>query len=282
MILVLLKYAHDPRNIKKMVKSLLLAIAFPAILSATLFAQPEPGEEEVQANPGRPTLSTPATLTPAGYLQFESGVVTARHSPEFSSQTNINEVIKLSFCKRLQLLTSFQPVVGYRVDRQSAITGISGVSAGLQAVLYPGEGPRPTVSISYARGIYGGSPPDFDIGSPLNSVLLLTSADVKQFHYDVNFFTNDVKQNQAHRPQFGQSLSISHALGTKLQLTGELYHFTQPFLHAHAAASLWALSYSATKLLVIDSGFSHGLTATSTRWQVFAGFTYVLPHKLWR
>ena len=25
------------------------------------------------ANPGRPTVSTPATLTPVGYLQFENG-----------------------------------------------------------------------------------------------------------------------------------------------------------------------------------------------------------------
>jgi hypothetical protein len=28
---------------------------------------------EVEANPGRPTVSTPATLTPPGYLQFETG-----------------------------------------------------------------------------------------------------------------------------------------------------------------------------------------------------------------
>lgn len=265
-----------------MVKSLLLAIALPAILSVALYAQQYPGEEELQANPGRPTLSTPATLSPVGYLQFESGVLTARHSPEFSSQSNINEVIKLSFTRRLQLLASFQPVVGYRIDRPPVITGISAVSAGLQAVLYPGQGPRPTVSISYTRGIYGGSPPDFDIGSPLNSVLLLISADVKKFHYDVNLFANDVKQNRAHRPQFGQSLSVSRALAPKVQLVGELYYFTQPFLHARAATSLWALSYSPSKLLVFDGGFSHGLTATSTRWQVFAGFTYLLPHQLWR
>ena len=265
-----------------MVKSFLLAGALPLFLSAALCAQPGPGEEEVQANPGRPTLSTPATLTPAGYLQFENGVLTTRHSPEFSSQTNINEVVKLSFGRRLQLFTSFQPVVEYRVGRPTIVTGISGVSAGLQAVLFPGEGPRPTVAISYTRAIYGGSPPDFDIGSPLNSVVLLTSADVKKFHYDINFFSNDIKQGQVHRPQFGQSLSVAHALGQKLQLVGELYHFTQPFLHAHAATNLWALSYSPSKVLVFDGGFAHGLTATSTRWQVFAGFTYLLPHKLWR
>jgi hypothetical protein len=33
-----------------------------------------------EANPGRPTVSTPATLTPVGYLQFENGVLFAEHS----------------------------------------------------------------------------------------------------------------------------------------------------------------------------------------------------------
>jgi hypothetical protein len=32
---------------------------------------------------------------------------------------------------------------------------------------------------------------------------------------------------------------------------------------------------------VLDGGFSHGFTSTSTRWQSFAGFTYLLPHRLW-
>ena len=39
--------------------------------------------DDAEANPGRPTVSTPATLTPVGYLQFETGVLAASHSPEF-------------------------------------------------------------------------------------------------------------------------------------------------------------------------------------------------------
>jgi hypothetical protein len=52
--------------------------------------------DEPEANPGRPTVSTLATLTPVGYLQFETGVLGANHSPEFSSRYDFNEVIKLS------------------------------------------------------------------------------------------------------------------------------------------------------------------------------------------
>jgi hypothetical protein len=38
------------------------------------------------ANPGRPTVSTPATLTPVGYLQFETGGLYAQISPEFTTR----------------------------------------------------------------------------------------------------------------------------------------------------------------------------------------------------
>ena len=41
-------------------------------------------------------MSTPATLTPVGYLQFETGAVGAMNSPEFSSRTSVNEVLKFS------------------------------------------------------------------------------------------------------------------------------------------------------------------------------------------
>src|SRR5690349_11638244 len=40
--------------------------------------------EELVANPGRPTVSNPATLTAPGYLQFETGSLGAWHSPEFT------------------------------------------------------------------------------------------------------------------------------------------------------------------------------------------------------
>jgi hypothetical protein len=46
------------------------------------------------ANPGRPTVSTPATLTPVGYLQFENGALIAEDSTEFSKRIGIGQVTK--------------------------------------------------------------------------------------------------------------------------------------------------------------------------------------------
>jgi hypothetical protein len=233
---------------------------------------------DAEANPGRPTVSTPATLTPVGYLQFETGVLGANHSPEFSSRYGLNEVIKLSVIPRLELLASAEPIVHYTAD------GIAGnrsaeVFLGAQAVLSRGEGSKPTISASYFHRAYDGGAPELDFGSPANSFLLLASADVKGFHYDTNAIFNEMVQEPVRRAQFGQTLSISHALG-RFSVSGEIWHFNQPFLRGHAVGNLWAVGYTVRKTLVLDAGFNRGLTSTSTRWEAFVGFTYLLPHRL--
>jgi hypothetical protein len=247
------------------------------VLVAT--AQQQPPEVSASPNPGRPSVSTPATLTPVGYLQFQTGYLGAVDSPGFSSQSSLIEVVNFSVTRWVELVVGAQPYAHSRVEAQST-NAPGGVSLGIQGIVHHGKGAKPTVAVSYFRQIYGGNAPDLDIGSPTNFLLLLASADVKGFHYDTNFFFNEVVQNPIRRAQFGQSLSISHPLGKKFGATGEIWHFSQPFLQSNAVGTLWALSYNAKKYLVLDGGFNRGLTSTSTRWEVFLGFTYLLPHKI--
>jgi len=252
-------------------------------VALTLFARPAPAQEETsaepEANPGRPTVSTPATLTPVGYLQFETGVLDASHSPEFSSRFGFNEVLKFSPTSRLELLASGEPVAHYTTGGQTA-NSVADVFVGAQAVVSQGEGAKPTLAVSYFHRAYDGGAPELDFGSPINSFLVLASADVKGFHYDANAMFNELVDGSVRRPQFGQSLSISHPIKGKFAVSGELWHFTQPFLRGNAVGSLWAVSYAARKTLVLDAGFNRGLTGTSTRWEAFVGFTYLLPHRL--
>jgi hypothetical protein len=189
-------------------------------------------------------------------------------------------VIKLSVLPRLELLTAAEPVVHYRAQ-EIAANGVADVFLGAQVVVSPGEGARPTVAVSYFHRAYDGGAPELDVGSPTNSFLLLASADVWGFHYDANVFLNELDQGNVRRAQSGQSLSISHPLKGKFTLSGEIWHFTQPFLRGNAVGNLWAVSYAARKTLVFDAGFNRGLTDTSTRWEAFVGFTYLLPHRLW-
>ena len=231
------------------------------------------------ANPARPTVSTPATLPPAGYLQFETGYLAAWRAPEVSSQSSLNEVVKMAVVRHLQVLAAFEPIAHSRADGLSS-NDAGDIDVGVEGVIHSGEGTKPTVSLAYLRRVYGGSAPDLDISSFRNSALLLVSADVKGFHYDTNYLFNEVIAGEVHRPSFGQTLSISHALKGKVGLTGEIWHFTQPFLRGRAIGNLWALNYNARNNLVFDAGFDRGLTSTSTHWAVFTGFTYLLPHKI--
>jgi hypothetical protein len=250
-----------------------------AVLAPWCVAQSETAVEP-EANPGRPTVSTPATLTPTGYLQFETGFLGASHSPEFSTRDSVTEVVKLSVAPRLEMLVAAEPVAHYEVDGSTG-NKTWDVSLGTQVVVAAGEGPKPTVSVSYFRHLHDAGAPNFDVGSPINSFLVLASADVKGFHYDANAFFNELTQASVRRAQFGQSLSISHSIVGKLSLSGEIWHFTQPFLRGNAIGNLWAVGYTVRKNLVLDAGFNRGLTTSSTRWEAFVGFTYLLPHRLW-
>ena len=236
--------------------------------------------DEPEANPARPTVSNPATLTPVGYLQFETGTLGATNSPEFSTRYEFNEVIKLAVTRRLEFIESSEPAVHYTVNGDSA-NGVAEVFLGAQFVLLHGEGAKPTLSASYSRRIYDGGAPELDVGSPRNSTVLYASADVKGFHYDANAIFNEQLDGPVHRLQFGQTLSISHPLGKGFALSGEIWRFSQPFLRGNAIGNLWAASYTARKNLVFDAGFEKGLTGTSTHWEAFAGLTYLLPHRLW-
>ena len=236
-------------------------------------------DETPSANPGRPTISTPATLSPVGYLQFESGVLVAEHSGEFANRTSINEVIKFAPVKRLQFLVSSEPFTSSDVgDHRAPAPG--GVALGVQTVLVPGEGRKPTISASYFHTVYNGTATDLDIGSSQNSALLLISTDLGKFHVDTNYIFNEQNDNAIRRAQFGQTLSIAHPVKGKMGFTGELWHFTQPFLQGNAVGLLLAPNYNLKPNLIFDAGFNRGLTSSSTRWEFFAGFTYPLPKKL--
>jgi len=237
------------------------------------------GQPEIPlANPGRPTVSTPATLTPVGYLQFETGILPAWRSPEFSSQFSIGNVTKFAVCNEFQLLAAVGPYVHSNTEPQN---GSGDVSLGFQGVVRRGAGAAPTLALGYWGRIHDGGTPDLDMGSAVNSAIVLVSADVWGFHYDTNYLFNEVKNDEGvHRAQFGQTLSVSHSLGAKFGLSGEVWDFSQPFLRGRAVGNLWAVDYNARRNLVFDLAFNDGLTSTSTQWEILTGFTYVLPRRI--
>jgi hypothetical protein len=126
---------------------LALLEALSLFFSITLYAQVGPSAVP-EANPARPTVSTPATLTPAGYLQFENGGLYATDSPEFSKCLGTEQVTKLSLDKRVQLLALFEPFT-HSTGAEVAGNRPGEVFAGTQVVILPGRNKRPTISGQY-------------------------------------------------------------------------------------------------------------------------------------
>ena len=257
-------------------------MAAAAVLGAACLAAPRSACPQAPiANPGRPTVTTPATLTPVGYLQFETGGLQAWRSPEFVSSLGLNETIRLAVSPRLQALLIAAPAAQWRAAAGNG-TGLADTFVGAQALIHPGRGLRPSIALSYLRRVYSGPAPNLDFGSPTDSFLLLASGDWGKLHFDTNVIFNRMADHGVLRPQYGQTLSLSHPLRGRWSASGEIWHFTQPFLHASATGTLWALGFAQRRNLVWDGGFDRGLTGTSTHWEAFAGFTYLLPRRLWR
>jgi hypothetical protein len=259
---------------------LVLAVLPCLCIAQSAASDPQPAPDTPEANPARPTVSTPATLPPAGYLQFETGSLGAITSPEFGTRIGINQVTKLAFTPRLELFFMTEPYV-HSSNSSGGDKQIhpGEVWLGAQVVVLPADGARPTIAVSYVRRLYESPAPELDMGTNRQSGTLLLSNEVAGFHYDANFIITEQTEFGTRRAQIAQTLSISHPL-KKFTISGEIWHFTQPYFNSNAVGNLWALSYPLRRNLVIDGGFDHGFTRTSTQWEAFIGFTYLLPHRL--
>ena len=255
-----------------------------------------------EANPARPTISNPAHVPPVGYLQLEQGFVQAGKSPSgLGGQFSLVQTIRLAVHPRLMVEFASQP---FAVSRTAASPGEAETTQvdtgdlilGLQGLLIKEKGRRPTIALAYLQRVRAGSAPDLDIGSYSRSVTVLASGDVGNFHYDGNLSVLEQTNEPIRRGQVGESLSVTHdlfpvRLDDKLEISGEIWNYNQPLVDttragapstlSDALGTLWALGYTVRPNLVLDGGFDRGLTATATAWQGFAGFTYLLPHRLW-
>src|ERR1700760_3946424 len=113
-----------------------------------------PAEEEKQpeitANPGRPAMATSALLTPVGYAQFETGLLVAADSASFSNRSAEEETMRVTVSPFLQFIVASEPIAHTSTDRED-LNQRGDSMAGLQVVMMPGHGLKPTISSSYLQ-----------------------------------------------------------------------------------------------------------------------------------
>lgn len=261
----------------------------------------EPSEKPPTANPARPTVTNPAHIPPPGYLQFEQGLVEAADSsgsPSVNQQFSLVQTTKLALNHYVMIQASDQPFASTHF--QSAGSRDTGdLLLGAQLLLTDedeGYSKKPTIAFGFNRRVRTGTSADLDTGSFSQGALALMSGSVHGVHYDTNVVFNEQHgQNAAgadvRRAQFGQSLALTRQLNQTFVISAELWHFTQPLVstarngmavaRANAVGLLVAGGYTVRPNLVFDVAVDHGLTSTSTAWEGIAGFTYLLPHRLW-
>ena len=205
----------------------LLAILTLALLANPSISQSQEklGGTSAEANPSRPTVTTPATLTPVGYLQFENGFLYASDSGEFGTRSGINQVTKLTVVRRLELLVQSEPFVNSTAS-DSPGNHAGEVFAGAQAILSGGREGQATIAVSYIHRLHQSLAPELGIGTFRQSASLLASADRWGFHFDANAIVSEQVSEPVRRGQFGQTVSVSHPFG-KTTISGEVWHFTQ-------------------------------------------------------
>jgi hypothetical protein len=124
-----------------------------------VYALPVRAQATPDANPARPTVSTPATLTPTGYLQFETGSLGATTSREFGTRIGINQVTKLTVLPRLELLVPTEPYIHSSNSKGGDKEIHPGeVFAGAQVVILAGDGTRPTIARASISTLTSSSP----------------------------------------------------------------------------------------------------------------------------
>ena len=256
-----------------------------------------------EADPARPTVTLPARIPPTGYVQFEQGFNEANTSPAGTvRQAALNQTTKIALTTRLMTQLISQPYT-YNVTAANA-GGLSTDNApgdlivAVQGIVHKSAGPVPTAALQYFRRVRAGTSDNLDVADYSQGAMLLLSGDLSgNIHYDSNFAVYEQNNAAVRRPQVQESVELSHPLfagATHGHLAGalDLSSFSQPFVQsdvsghpvtgAHTFGMLFAVSYTLRSNLVFDMSLDHGLTSTSTQWQGGFGFTYLLPHRLWR
>lgn len=254
------------------------------------------------AVPARPTVSTPAQLSPPGYLQFEQGFLEGAASPgapAVDKQFSVVQNTKLALNHHLLIQSLDQPFAHSSFAQGPASSDSGDLTLGTQLVLVDnneGQALKPTVALGYNGLVRGGTAANLDTGGYAHSAVVLVSGNIAGLHYDTNALFNeqqgqDAAARNVRRAQFGQTLSVTRQLTPAYSITAELWHFTQPFVastrngalvaRANAVGLLVSGGYTVRPNLVLDVAVDRGLTSTSTAWEGIAGFTYLLPRRLW-
>jgi hypothetical protein len=246
--------------------------AAAALCCATVFAQAPP-DDQPSVTPYRPSVSTPAALSAAGWLEIEAGALHARGSGS-ERRDSLPYTLKLAFT----------PDWGVRLGGDAWVRQTDETGQRLQG---GGDGSivlkrRFAVNDFSAFGLEAGATLPFgrrgiSSGKSDYSLNAIYSADIGEYHTDLNLVSTRIGAVDAgvSRAQTLWAASLSKALTERWGIVGELSGTRQRGTDGTGQV-LFAASYAVTKTLVLDAGFARSIRSGVPDGSVFAGLTMLI------
>ena len=262
---------HRPLHSGRPALTLTLALG---LASAFAVASARAADEVAPVLPYRPSVSTPAQLPAAGYLEVETGGLRAAGPAGAGGRNSMPLTLKLAFNPQWGVVVGTEAAVRQDDGAGGHASGGGDTTLVLKHCLPLGDdaglGLELGAKLPTAAAATGGSG---HADALLNAIY---SADFAGgWHADLNL--NEARQGAAAGAavtwQTGWAAAFSHAVGGDFGAVGELSGS-----HVHGAMAsaqiLGAGSWNASRDAVFDLGLAHGLNAATPRLQVFFGVTF--------
>ncbi len=245
-------------------------------MQLSTFVHAETAKEDYAITAYRPSVSSPAQLPKAGYLELEFGGLSTKTDSAKRNSTPYG--LKLAFNEQWGAVITGEAIVQTDDGQGNRVYGFGDTLVVLKRAFTLDDdtafGIEAGAKLPTAKDTIGSGEADYSINS-------IFSHDFGAIHMDANFnlthvgFVNDGESSI----QKGEAASFSYTLNKKIGLIAELSG-VQRSGTSSTLQLLTAFTYSPSKLLTFDMGIAKGLNGTSQDYSVFFGA--VLPvAKLW-
>jgi hypothetical protein len=231
--------------------------------------------DSLAANPNRPTVANPADITQYGVLELEYGFDRFWNGGD-QRQTSFGGLLKFAVLCDVELRWNTTSYI-WQTTSAGTQAGIGDNWLGPQVRIRKQTALVPSLAFSYSFKFPAESSNGVRTDRVDHALTFLASKDVKGVHFDFNathfWIGNATQPGYDGNDQI--NLAFSHGVYRGLQFTGEFYGNTSLNRdNPGFGSSLWALTYTVTPRLVIDSGLEAGLSSGAPRKHFFVGFTY--------
>ena len=228
-------------------------------------------EEDLAITPYRPSVSNSADLPVPGQLEMELGLLSAQK--DLARRHSLPYLFKLAFNPSWGVLIGGEARI---VNNDGAGRQIQGSGDTNLVLKYAWEQDEQR---SWGLELGGKIPsvePELSSGKRDYTLNGIYSEDMDRWHLDLNLSATrlGLQETGLSSWQSAVAAAMSYTVNDKLELTGE-WSGTQRKGGKPQNQMLFAFTYSPTKRLSLDAGFTKGVSSAANDWTFFTGI--VIP-----